>query len=101
MFILGSLDLIKTVDAPTSIHSASLHPDKDFFVAGGDDFKLYKYDYTTKEEMGKYCKFNIGVAYTLADPEYQSHKSVYRVGLLTRLRNKENFHNLVLMFRLS
>lgn len=47
-----SLDLIKTVDAPASIHSASLHPEKDFFVAGGDDFKLYKYDYTTKEEMG-------------------------------------------------
>ncbi len=36
-----SLDLIKAVDAPASIHSASLHPDKDFFVAGGDDFKLY------------------------------------------------------------
>ncbi|KTG42132.1 hypothetical protein cypCar_00004371, partial [Cyprinus carpio] len=49
-----SLDLIKTVDAPASIHSASLHPDKDFFVAGGDDFKLYKYDYTTKEEMESY-----------------------------------------------
>ncbi|GAA6066966.1 serine-threonine kinase receptor-associated protein, partial [Tachysurus ichikawai] len=48
-----TLDLIKTVDAPASIHSASLHPDKDFFVAGGDDFKLYKFDYTTKEEMGK------------------------------------------------
>lgn len=48
-----SLDLIKTVDAPASVHSASLHPDKDFFVAGGDDFKLYKYDYTTKEEMGR------------------------------------------------
>ncbi|XP_028810725.1 serine-threonine kinase receptor-associated protein isoform X1 [Denticeps clupeoides] len=46
-----SLDLIKTVDTPASIHSASLHPDKDFFVAGGDDFKLYKYDYSTKEEM--------------------------------------------------
>lgn len=51
-----SLELIKTVDAPASIHSASLHPEKDFFVAGGDDFKLYKYDYTTKEEMGR----NIG-----------------------------------------
>ena len=45
--------MIKTVDAPASIHSASLHPDKDFFVAGGDDFKLYKFDYGTKEELGK------------------------------------------------
>uniref|UniRef100_A0A3B3S324 Serine-threonine kinase receptor-associated protein n=1 Tax=Paramormyrops kingsleyae TaxID=1676925 RepID=A0A3B3S324_9TELE len=43
-----------TVDAPTSIHSASLHPEKDFFVAGGDDFKLYKYDYSTKEELESY-----------------------------------------------
>ncbi|KTG40897.1 hypothetical protein cypCar_00001057 [Cyprinus carpio] len=50
----NSLDLIKAVDAPASIHSASLHPEKDFFVAGGDDFKLYKYDYTTKEEMESY-----------------------------------------------
>lgn len=53
MSVLFSLDLIKTVDAPASIHSASLHPEKDFFVAGGDDFKLYKYDYGTKEEMGR------------------------------------------------
>lgn len=53
LFDFFSLELIKTVDAPASIHSASLHPDKDFFVAGGDDFKLYKYDYSTKEEMGR------------------------------------------------
>lgn len=51
---LPSLDMIKTVDAPASIHSASLHPDKDFFVAGGDDFKLYKFDYGTKEELESY-----------------------------------------------
>lgn len=52
MSVFFSLDLIKTVDAPASIHSASLHPEKDYFVAGGDDFKLYKYDYSTKEEIG-------------------------------------------------
>lgn len=51
---LCSLDLIKSVDAPATINSASLHPDKDFFVAGGEDFKLYKYDYSTKEELGKW-----------------------------------------------
>ncbi|MGH0165817.1 UNVERIFIED_CONTAM: hypothetical protein FKN15_058004 [Acipenser sinensis] len=49
-----SLELIKTVDVPTSVHSASLHPEKDFFVVGGDDFKLYKYDYSTKEELESY-----------------------------------------------
>ncbi|XP_062338881.1 serine-threonine kinase receptor-associated protein isoform X2 [Osmerus eperlanus] len=64
-----SLDLIKTVDAPASIHSASLHPDKEFFVAGGDDFKLYKFDYSTKEELGK----NVGLA-GLSQPIVESYK---------------------------
>ncbi|CAL8242109.1 unnamed protein product [Merluccius merluccius] len=49
-----SLDLIKTIDTPANIHSASLHPEKDFVVAGGDDFKLYKYDYSTMEELESY-----------------------------------------------
>lgn len=49
----SSLDLIKTVEAPAPINSASLHPEKDFFVAGGEDFKLYKFDYSTKEELGE------------------------------------------------
>lgn len=41
------------MEAPAPINSASLHPEKDFFVAGGEDFKLYKFDYGTKEELGK------------------------------------------------
>lgn len=41
------------MEAPAPINSASLHPEKDFFVAGGDDFKLYKFDYSTKEELGE------------------------------------------------
>lgn len=41
------------MDAPAPINSASLHPEKDFFVAGGEDFKLYKFDYSTKEELGE------------------------------------------------
>lgn len=49
----SSLDLIKSVEAPAPINSASLHPEKDFFVAGGEDFKLYKFDYSTKEELGE------------------------------------------------
>ncbi|KAJ3612061.1 hypothetical protein NHX12_020338 [Muraenolepis orangiensis] len=49
-----SLDLIKTVDTPANIHSASLHPEKEFVVAGGDDFKIYKYDYGTMEELESY-----------------------------------------------
>lgn len=53
MFEYSSLDLIKTVEAPAPINSASLHPEKDFFVAGGEDFKLYKFDYSSKEELGE------------------------------------------------
>uniref|UniRef100_A0A8C4ZX81 Serine-threonine kinase receptor-associated protein n=1 Tax=Gadus morhua TaxID=8049 RepID=A0A8C4ZX81_GADMO len=49
-----SLELIKTIVTPANIHSASLHPEKDFIVAGGDDFKLYKYDYGTSEELESY-----------------------------------------------
>ena len=41
------------MEAPAPINSASLHPEKDFFVAGGEDFKLYKFDYGTKEELGE------------------------------------------------
>lgn len=53
LFLNFSLDLIKTVEAPAPINSASLHPEKDYFVAGGEDFKLYKFDYSTKEELGE------------------------------------------------
>ncbi|XP_051889713.1 serine-threonine kinase receptor-associated protein [Pristis pectinata] len=49
-----SLELIKSFDAPASINSASLHPEKDVFVAGGDDFKLYKFDYNTGEDLESY-----------------------------------------------
>ncbi|NP_001279558.1 serine-threonine kinase receptor-associated protein [Callorhinchus milii] len=49
-----SLELIKSFDAPASINSASLHPEKDCFVAGGDDFKLYKFDYNTGEDLESY-----------------------------------------------
>lgn len=49
-----SLELIKSFEAPASISSASLHPEKECVVAGGDDFKLYKYDYNTGEELESY-----------------------------------------------
>lgn len=50
----SSLELIKSFEAPAPINSASLHPEKECIVAGGDDFKLYKYDYTTGEELESY-----------------------------------------------
>lgn len=47
----GSLSKIREFPLPTTISSASLHPDKSIFVAGGDDFKMYKFDYTTGTEI--------------------------------------------------
>ncbi|XP_026985317.1 serine-threonine kinase receptor-associated protein isoform X3 [Orcinus orca] len=48
------LDPIKSFEAPATINSASLHPEKEFLVAGGEDFKLYKYDYNSGEELESY-----------------------------------------------
>ncbi|KAG9467837.1 serine-threonine kinase receptor-associated protein [Eleutherodactylus coqui] len=54
LYNTSSLELIKSFEAPAPINSASLHPEKECIVAGGDDFKLYKYDYTTGEELESY-----------------------------------------------
>lgn len=52
-----SLELIKSFETPATINSASLHPEKEFLVAGGEDFKLYKYDYNSGEELGELSSF--------------------------------------------
>ena len=51
--LLFRLEPVKSFEAPTPIFSASLHPSKSCFVAGGDDFKLYKFDYEDGKELGK------------------------------------------------
>lgn len=56
-FFFCSLDPIKSFEAPATINSASLHPEKEFLVAGGEDFKLYKYDYNSGEELGELSFF--------------------------------------------
>jgi len=48
---LDNLTQIKEIVMPTQIHSASLKPDKSMYVAGGEDFKIYKYDYDTGAEL--------------------------------------------------
>lgn len=48
-----TLNKIREFPLPTTLNSASLHPDKSIFVAGGDDLKVYKFDYTTGTEIGK------------------------------------------------
>lgn len=47
-----SLNKIREFPIPTPVNSASLHPDKSIFVCGGDDLKMYKFDYTTGTEIG-------------------------------------------------
>lgn len=54
-FLTSDTLLTKTKDfaLPTTVNSASLHPDKGIFVAGGDDLKVYKFDYISGMEIGK------------------------------------------------
>ena len=48
-----SYEKIKEVAIPTNVYSASLIKDNSIFVCGGDDLKLYKYNYETGTEIGK------------------------------------------------
>lgn len=51
---IDTLKKIKEIKVPTICYSASLHPEKHCFVFGGEDFKMYKYDYITGNEIGKF-----------------------------------------------
>jgi len=42
---------IKEVNIPCPTYTASLHQDKEIFVCGGEDLKLYKFDYQTGIEI--------------------------------------------------
>lgn len=46
-----TFEKIKEFEAPTPLNSASLHHQKNVFVCGGEDFKMYKYDYETGTEI--------------------------------------------------
>ncbi|XP_041771732.1 serine-threonine kinase receptor-associated protein [Anopheles merus] len=48
---METLTQLKEITIPTRVSSASLHPDKHIFVCGGEDFKMYKYDYITGNEI--------------------------------------------------
>lgn len=45
---------IKQYQLPTQLNSANLHQSKEFFVAGGEDLKMYKYNYHSGEEIESY-----------------------------------------------
>jgi len=42
---------IKEISIPTNVYTASLIKDNSIFVCGGDDLKLYKYNYETETEI--------------------------------------------------
>lgn len=48
---LNSWNKVKEFQIPTQVNSASLHPSKEAFVCGGEDFKMYKFDYNTEAEL--------------------------------------------------
>lgn len=50
-FSLQSMTALAEWRLPTPVYSCSLHPQKNVFVCGGDDFLLYKYDYQTGEQL--------------------------------------------------
>ncbi len=41
------------MEIPCPVYSASLLKEKSIFVCGGEDLKLYKFDYDTGKEIGK------------------------------------------------
>lgn len=45
------LEKLKEITVPTQVNSASLHPDKSIFVCGGEDLKMYKFNYATGTEI--------------------------------------------------
>jgi serine-threonine kinase receptor-associated protein len=45
--------LIRKVSVPTVVYSASLLLSNKIFICGGEDFKLYKYNFETGTEIGK------------------------------------------------
>jgi len=55
--VIYSLSKVNEVTVPTLVNTASLHREKTMFVCGGEDLKMYKFDYTTGKEIGKSFDF--------------------------------------------
>ncbi|KAL1482886.1 hypothetical protein MTO96_013390 [Rhipicephalus appendiculatus] len=49
-----TLEKLKEFQIPSQVNSASLLPDKSFFVCGGEDFKMYKFEYETGTELDSF-----------------------------------------------
>ena len=47
---------MKEFEIPTQVNSASFNSEHGMFVCGGEDFKMYKFNYNSGEEVGECCK---------------------------------------------
>ena len=48
-----SLQILRTHPLKTKVYTAALHPSQPVFVAGGEDFLIYKVDSESGKELGK------------------------------------------------
>jgi serine-threonine kinase receptor-associated protein len=53
-YAVPSLTIIKNFDANCPVYSACLSPDKQSLVFGGEDFKVYRWNYDTGTEVANY-----------------------------------------------
>jgi serine-threonine kinase receptor-associated protein len=53
-YSVDSFSKVLEYSTPTTILSSTLHPDKSVFVCGGDDFKMYKYDFRDGSEKDSF-----------------------------------------------
>lgn len=74
------LEEIKKFTAEAPINSASLHPCEKFFVAGGEDFKMYKFDYETGKEIGEFRLSN--VSFRIRPPFEKGNRLSYLIQVL-------------------
>jgi len=44
---------VKEFEIASQVNSASLHPEQQVFVCGGEDFKMYKFDFIGGIELGE------------------------------------------------
>ena len=52
-FSLYRFQVVKEFEIASQVNSASLHPEQQVFVCGGEDFKMYKFDFIGGVELGK------------------------------------------------
>ncbi|CAG2109601.1 unnamed protein product [Medioppia subpectinata] len=79
---MNSMETIKEFKIPTQVLSSTLHPDKSVFVCGGEDFKMYKYDYNNGNEIESFKGHFGGVHCVRFSPDGELYASGSEDGTL-------------------